>query len=154
MIHRLDFNNEGYLDLFAGTAALPVKEPRFPSVADLNKDGYPDLLVPSVSEGLHIFWGSASGYTAPKHSLLPSVGAVRQQVADLNGDGWLDIILCNLMDTKRWFYRGINSQIYWGSAGGYSAFRRTELPSLGAHHAAVADFNHDGFLAQKGWYAI
>jgi hypothetical protein len=50
------------------------------------------------------------------------------------------------MDTARWFYRGINSQIYWGSASGYSTFRRTELPSLGAHHAAVADFNRDGIL--------
>jgi hypothetical protein len=162
-----DLNRDGYLDLlfsnmeddtisilFGGPegfdpkreAVLPVKGPRFPALADLNRDGFLDLLIPSVSEGLYIFWGSASGYSARNRMLLPSVGAVSQQIADLNGDGWLDIILCNLMDTERWFYRGINSQIYWGSAGGYSAFRRTELPSLGAHHAAVADFNHDGFL--------
>ena len=81
-----------------------------------------------------------------KRTLLPGVGSVSQQVADLNGDGWLDIIVCNLMDVQRWFYQGINSQIYWGSPEGYSPMRRAELPSQGAHHAVVADFNHDGFL--------
>jgi hypothetical protein len=52
----------------------------------------------------------------------------------------------NLMDIGRWFYQGIHSYIYWGSPQGYSAMRRTDLPSSGAHHATVADFNRDGSL--------
>jgi hypothetical protein len=160
-----DVDRDGYLDLlfsnmedhtlqilFGGAQGfqreqnLPVRDPRFPAVADLNKDGYLDLLVPSIRDGLVIFWGAASGYSPERRTLLESVGAVSQQVADLNHDGWLDIVVCNLMDEDRWFYRGINSQIFWGSPEGYSAVRRSELPSTGTHHAVVADFNHDGFL--------
>ena len=74
------------------------------------------------------------------------MGSVSQQIADLNGDGYLDIVLCNLMDVERGSYRGVQTQVLWGSKDGYSTFRRSELPSFGAHHATVADFNKDGFL--------
>ncbi|HWB99024.1 MAG TPA: VCBS repeat-containing protein [Bryobacteraceae bacterium] len=160
-----DLDRDGYLDLlfsnmeddtaqilfgsaqgFRREQNLPVKGPRFPAIADLNKDGSLDLLVPSLKDGLVIFWGSATGFQAGKRTALESVGLVSEQVADLDQDGWLDIILCNLMDVDHWFYRGIHSQIYWGSPHGYSAMRRSELPSTGTHHAVVADFNHDGSL--------
>lgn len=125
---------------------LPAKDPRFPSVADLNKDGYLDLLVPTLRDGLLIYWGSATGYQATKRTAIPSMGSVSQQIADLDGDGYLDIVLCNLMDVERGSYRGVQTQVLWGSKDGYSTFRRSELPSFGAHHATVADFNKDGFL--------
>ncbi len=162
-----DLNRDGYLDLvfsnmdeqgiqiFFGGAqgfdagrqtAWPVSEPRFPALADLNRDGYLDLLVPSVKEGLLIFWGSPSGFEPRKFERLDGVGSVSEQIADLNGDGYLDVIVCNLMDVARGLYQGIHSQIYWGSPHGYSATRRSELPSSGAHLAVVADFNRDGHL--------
>ncbi|HZT31181.1 MAG TPA: VCBS repeat-containing protein [Bryobacteraceae bacterium] len=160
-----DLDRDGYLDLlfsnmedntaqilFGGPQGfhreqnLPVREPRFPAIADLNKDGFLDLLVPSLRDGLVIYWGAASGYDPARRTMIESVGLVSEQVADLNHDGWLDIILCNLMDQERWFFRGINSQILWGGPQGYSPMRRSELPSLGTHHAVVADFNRDGFL--------
>jgi hypothetical protein len=162
-----DLNHDGYLDLlfanmdpgsvqiFFGGAngfdskrqvSWPVADPRFPAIADLNRDGYLDLLIPSVSDGLLIYWGSNSGYDPHKFTHLDGVGTVSEQVADLDGDGYLDIIVCNLLDDKRGIYQGINSQIYWGSAQGYSPARRSELPSHGAHHAVVADFNRDGYL--------
>ena len=67
-------------------------------------------------------------------------------IRDRNRDGYLDVIVCNLADLSRGAYHTINTYIYWGSAGGYSTKRRTEVPALGAHHATVADFNRDGFL--------
>jgi hypothetical protein len=130
----------------ARQASWKVADPRFPFIADLNRDGYLDVVVPSFKEGLYIYWGAKSGFDAERRTHLDSVGSVSAQVADLNHDGYLDIIVCNLMDGDRWFYQGINSYIYWGGPDGYSTRRRSELPSTGAHHAVVADFNHDGNL--------
>jgi hypothetical protein len=162
-----ELNHDGYLDLvftnmddgsvalFYGSSdhfshpvehTLRVPRPRFPAIADLNKDGYQDLLIPSVDDGLWIFWGSPSGYTQDNHIVLNGMGSVSEQVADLNNDGYLDIVLCNLYDPKTARYHGVNTYIYWGSMQGYRATNRSELPSLGAHHAVVADFNRDGAL--------
>ena len=125
---------------------LPVNGPRFPLIADLDKDGWPELLVPSIKDGLVIYWGTPSGYSTARRTVLPGITTVSVQAADLDGDGWLDLILCNLRQESPLVYHGVNTQIYWGSAKGYSTMRRMDLPSLGAHHAVVADFNHDGFL--------
>lgn len=162
-----DLNRDGYIDLVFsnmedGTAQilwgsaqgyskareqnLPAPDPRFPSVADLNKDGYLDILVPSLKQGLLIFWGSAQGFSAERKTAIPSVGIVSQQIADLDRDGYLDIVMCNLMDVAKSVYRGVNSQILWGSKEGFSLQRKSELPSSGAHHATIADFNRDGYL--------
>jgi hypothetical protein len=80
-----DLDRDGYLDLvisnmeddttqvlFGGPNRfasprelnLPVQGPRFPAIADLNKDDYPDLLVPSVKAGVVVSWGSSSGLRA------------------------------------------------------------------------------------------
>ena len=67
------------------------------------------------------------------------------EVADLNRDTYPDIVLCNFMDLSSGRYQ-VPSYIYWGSAGDYSAARRTELPTMAAHDAAVVDANRDGFL--------
>jgi hypothetical protein len=162
-----DLNRDGYLDLvFANMdpggmqilygspqgfdlkhqTSWAVADPRFPMLADANRDGYLDVLVPSVKRGLLIYYGSASGFAAERFDRLDGTVTVSQQVADLNGDGYLDIIVCNLMDDAKAMYHGIHSFIYWGSAQGYSSTRRSELPSSGAHHAVVADFNRDGHL--------
>lgn len=136
---------------------LKVNGPRFPAIADLNKDGYLDLVVPSIredwgsskspnTEGLYIFWGSAKGYSATRRTVLPSVGPVSVQIADLNSDGYLDLVVCDLADLHHRVYHGVNTYIYWGSPQGYSVYNRTELPSLGAHYATIGDFNRDGFL--------
>jgi hypothetical protein len=82
-------------------------------------------------------------------------------VADLNSDGYLDIILCNLFAPDklarparpvpvsapaqtRTFEAG--TYIYWGGPKGYSPKHRTELPTIGSEDAAVVDLNRDGYL--------
>ena len=118
------------------------------AVGDLNKDGHLDLVIcngggSSPKQNTHIYWGSASGFSTGNRSDIPTIGAAVSPPADLNKDGYLDLVFGNYWDGKK---HKINSYIYWGSASGYSAARRTELPTMGAALATVADLNGDGHL--------
>jgi hypothetical protein len=57
-------------------------------------------------------------------------------VADLNGDGHLDVVFASVSDGAT---VQVNSYVYWGSATGFSAANRAELPTLGASQLMAAD---------------
>lgn len=170
---NLDLDNDGYVDLLFsnqhnGTSAYvrsvlyygsasgfdqsnnsttPILPgPLGSAVADLNNDGYLDLLFTDSSSGVPnstIFFGSAAGYNWSNNRTLntsPSVYGVC--VADLNADDYLEIIYAinaNPLSTYM-----TNSSIYWGSAGGYTPANRTLLPTTGATSCRAADLNLDG----------
>ena len=166
-----DFNRDGYLDvlytqlksginlIFYGTTEGPrhervgtfrdpeARDARTAAVADLNKDGYLDVIVPFInSPWVSIFWGSSGGdYSSQRISRLPSMATVSVEIADLNRDGWLDLVLCNFWDTETLSHQ-INSYIYWGGEEGFSPINRQELPNGAAHDASIADVNQDGYL--------
>ena len=142
MINRLDFNNDGYLDILV--------------VNDHNTMEGADLLV---------YWGSSTGPQSlmpplvdqlprlkllneierRKHAAtrLPSDGGGRSILADLNGDSYDEIIFCNFKHNYTIYSKAL---IYWNSPQGYRADRRTELPTLLPGGVAAADFNRDGFV--------
>ena len=125
---------------------LPLRDGRAVGIADVNGDGHLDIIGTSVLEDVaKIFWGGQDGFSAARVQTLAGFAPVSVEVADLNRDAYPDIVLCNFMDIASGRYQ-VPSYIYWGSAGDYSAARRTELPTMAAHDAAVLDANHDGFL--------
>lgn len=139
-IHRWDLNRDGEIDLVF--------------TQDHNHDYAPDAM---------IYWGGAEGpesllpelpeyrseYTLLKHaeqalkrvSWLPSLGGGRCVIADLNHDGFPDIISGNMMHN---FRQDMPAYIYWGSAGGFRESNRTILPAYIASGIAVGDLNEDG----------
>ena len=170
-----DINRDGYIDLafaalYDGAAyklnsyiywgakvgysatnrgALTTFGARDITSADLNDDGYLDLVVSNAGSGgatpisSTLFWGSAAGYSTVKRDLIPTLEARGNLVVDLDGDGYLDIVVANSRNASTY---KVSSYIYWGSAIGYSASKRLDLPTVGANDVAVGDLNNDGFL--------
>ena len=127
--------------------AMPTFAATGSAVADLNRDGYLDLVLASGAFGaapkvVTIRWGSVSGLSE-QTTTLPSLQANGVSIADLNGDGFLDLIVCNSSDGN--LKADVNSYIYWGGPNGFSADNRLELPTLGAYTAHVADLDGNGY---------
>ncbi len=66
------------------------------ATADFNRDGHPDLAVPSGNEGLSVFLGKGDGTF--QHALLISTTFAPWQVAvgDLNEDGIPDLVIADI----------------------------------------------------------
>ena len=101
------------------------------------------------------------GFDTGHPTVLPARMAVSAEVADLDRDGFLDIVVCNLYDLDRVEHPTVmptitappqtapfaaGTWIYRGGPDGYSAARRIELPTVGSEDAAIADLNRDGHL--------
>jgi hypothetical protein len=110
-------------------------------IADLNKDGYLDIITDHYQDGFAvIFWGSATGYNTANRTELPTENARHKiGVADLDQNGWSDLIFMN--------YGSTLLRIYWGSSSGFSDLNKTDLPIPPTPHGlSIADLNEDGFL--------
>ena len=116
-------------------------------LADVNRDAYLDIIVDDRRGYVRIFLGGPEGYSLERSRKIPMRenwhGRVAT-VADINNDGWLDIIFREMGHYERQpdtfvilygspeGYRYENSQHY---QGGYSPGKM-----------AVGDFNRDGNL--------
>ncbi len=134
------FSIRRYQDLEA-----PGAEPSL--IADFNRDGWPDIVFPNrktgAMEGSMLYYGGPSGYSKEHSVVLETAHTTRAQAADLNGDGWLDLIFSNQIENGSQF---TPTMIYWGGADGFSTAHRTTLPTWGGYGICVADYNRDGFL--------
>jgi hypothetical protein len=71
-----------------------------PSVADLDKDGWQDLLLATTS-GLHVYHNNqGSGFTEVVTSVGLGQNPADVTLADVNGDGWPDVIEVSLTELR------------------------------------------------------
>lgn len=172
-----DFNRDGYLDAVftqwrPGTEATSLywggpegfsDDNRFifrigsireHTIGDLNRDGWVDVIFSGTLNKVVVFWNSPLGFDNQRTTVLPSRVSVGVEVADLDGNSFLDVIASNLYDKdpapgKSRSFGGSaegDTFIYWGGSDGYTESNRTILPSVGNSSAAVADLNGNGFL--------
>ncbi len=125
---------------------------RHHNLADLDGNGWLDIIFTSTTNReLFIYWNDEQGFDNARKTRLPTAVCATVEIADLNGDGYLEIIVPNLFDPnpspdKPQSFGGSpqgNTFIYWGSAEGYSPASRQVLPSIGNADVAVADLNRD-----------
>ena len=117
------------------------------SVADVNKDGHLDLLFLDKRGYVLIYLGGNEGFSKDRTWQIPCVrsgvvGAI--DTADLNQDGWLDLIV-----TTMGHYTRLKDSLYvfYGSPEGYTPENAQELlAGYSPGRPAVADFNRDGNL--------
>jgi hypothetical protein len=116
------------------------------AIADLNDDGYPDIvLTTSISNQSYIYWGSKEGFSVDRRTVLPIGYTYVCHAADLNHDGYLDLVFGGLVDGK------MAATILWGSPTGYSEKNKTVLHLKSNKEGAglfmqIADLNRDGYL--------
>jgi len=112
---------------------------------DLNKDGYTDLIFCNSQN--HCEQPPAYVYRDLSGEIsrleLPADGARSGAVADLNGDGYDDLVLGMHSNGIR---VDLNSIIYYGSADGFGEQQTQQLPVPLCTSVAVGDFNGDGKL--------
>ncbi|MFQ5676196.1 MAG: FG-GAP repeat domain-containing protein, partial [bacterium] len=115
--------------------------------ADFNRDGFVDIFFSNHARHGHrisdsfIYYGSEKGYSNDKRMALRTLGARGAAAADLNEDGWTDLVVCNYKENDVF---ELPSFIYWNSPQGFDVSRRSHLVTRGAQGVAVADFNNDG----------
>lgn len=125
-------------------------------VADFNRDGAADVFFTNhmFSEtgeerfgnrftSSYLYFGGKDGFTENRRQSLQTIGAWGANAADLNGDGWIDLLVCNFQEHYSF---EVPSFIYWNGPDGFDVTRRTPLYEHGAQGNAIADFNGDGHL--------
>jgi hypothetical protein len=173
-INRFDLNRDGFIDLVfnsthdysyllpavavsrRGHVDLPVEGSRQVWTGDLNRDGFPDAVFCPNDSGLQsprrylkIAWGAASGLHPSRVSgVLPVYGARAAAAADLNADGWPDIVTLNQPAWAPGQPAGNIVRVYWGSPAGFrpSNFKDFGVPDgvdLAATHNEVAVLSPD-----------
>ena len=127
-----------------------------PYSSDLNGDGISELLFSNAFDGSTrvfnggwIYWGQGTPgsptWGASQRTDLPTAGTISVTSADLNGDGWPEVLFANSPDVNG----PSHTFIYWGLAGGphgvqYSTAAHTDLPTYQSVTVAAADLNADG----------
>ena len=170
--HTADLNRDGYLDIIAcggnvirilyggeggytenrmqEIRVLPEGTPAgvlWPAVADLNGDGWLDIVVPvSWQPYSLILWGGENGYSLENSTKLPIENALTVRVADLNKDGYPDLVFGSRASYFRNYYQEGTVTIFWGGESGYSGFNCCQLPSYQSNCITIADFDNDGWL--------
>ncbi|MCB9745853.1 MAG: VCBS repeat-containing protein [Alphaproteobacteria bacterium] len=115
---------------------------------DLNCDGWPDLVQGVTYHGGHAADSYAYpfdgvGFSDSDRVALPSYGTYDVKVADLDDDGYQDIVVANRVDSTGY---AVDSTIYWGSSAGHSTSDVTSLPTPGAVGVQIEDIDEDGHL--------
>lgn len=124
---------------FTSGAMLPVTGYGYTAVADMNRDGRADVVAslwnPSSQAAALEIWlnGGSGGWTRGSRTTL-AAHAVAVAVADVSGDGKLDVLTGHSGELLSFTGNG---------AGGITGSSRYSLPDFGSG-IATGDFNHDG----------
>ena len=135
------------IDFFAGIGdrrmVLTESELGSSNVADLNRDGYLDLVLGQyarqIKSNVIIYYGSKDGIDRKNRVTLKCRGrSLAIQLADYDKDGWLDIAANS--------YQEVGVRVFYGSPDGFDENRVVLLDVSASTDMDTADLNADGWL--------
>ncbi len=146
-------NNQGQYSV-SNRISLPGREAYEQAMADLNDDGQVDILLVNRGEStrklneLFIYWNDQNVFTPWQMTGLPVIGGVGIEVADLDRNGYLDLVVSNFLSYQNSQNDKIESgsYIYWGGSAGWPVLDRTIIPKVMTRSPAICDINQDGYL--------
>ena len=92
----------------------------------------------------YIYWGRSTGYDKDDMTAVPSWCAVDSVSADLDDDGWIELIVCNNSENSLHLDKG--QHVHHFGPNGFDPSKSYTLKSDIGWGAMVADFNRDGYL--------
>jgi hypothetical protein len=129
---------------------LPTMGSYANTIVDLDKDGKLDIIFWShrtettyQTDENFIYW-NRSGFSTANRTAFSSNGGFRGTVADLNNDGFNDIVAGGFHNNG--WANAAPTYVYWGNvAHSYSSASRTSITHKGVLEVVVDDINGDGF---------
>jgi hypothetical protein len=143
---------------FRRRTLIPVDSAYGGSLADLNGNGLPDLIISSFLANIreprpsYVFFNQFATFPQEGRLELPTFSSYGNAVADLDGDGFLDLVFGGYGDDFGTLQNplddiyNVDTFIYWGSPDGFGTDRRTALPSFGGLDVTTSDFDDNGYL--------
>jgi len=124
--------------------------------ADLDDDGFVDMVlaqnvtiagVPFNQNGIIVYWGEKNGFSPPTY-LTMDRGYGGMRIADINRDGWLDMLAGGRMEDPA-HPDTFGFPIFWGSRHGFRWFDATVFTTDNkeiVRAPLLMDLNRDGWL--------
>ena len=127
--------NQTFQFTTASTIALPGTIGSI-AAADLNHDGWPDLVIGSIPTSRFAVIMGHHGTFDPPVLIEGCASSVGPAIADFDGDGNLDIVLA--------CYTTHQAQVWWGDGTGRFSSPVTLSSAVEPIRCAAGDFNGDG----------
>ena len=117
--------------------------PRSATIADVNRDGKPDLLLVNRDSGtVSVLAGNGDGrFAAQRTFSTVAKKPYSLAVADVNGDGKPDLLVASYVSD---FYPRPNLSVLLGNGDGTFRSPMNFFAGYGAYTLVTADFNGDG----------
>src|SRR3954465_15018677 len=90
------FTTVSFAASFTSTPYLPGNRPIAVASADINRDGFPDLVVADKNDFITVLLGSSTGHFTVGGNLTTNSAPESIVAGDFNGDGYPDVVVLEL----------------------------------------------------------
>jgi len=92
----------------------------------------------------YVYWGSKDGYSADNMLAVPGHCAVDALIADLDDDGWAELLIANNSENSA--HLDVGHHIHYFGENGFEPERSRTIETKLGWGVVCGDFNHDGYL--------